>query len=271
MEVSGVILMVLSFLSCTSWIPGMGTLEMMDCIFVQAFGRNTYKDDELGRELWTILNSCKQDVVQAMTLLKYQGFDPGKSNRAMAHFVMKLHKWFNVPIITQWEVAFAMFELDSAWYLEHSCNVDVIWPPEQGNFATWHVKVNSKQRMLTRGCSRPLEIAHPAMLARAVLTIWMTGVIPVVLPSAILIKEGLWVWDENSVQSWTTSFGAWIKEREVLGRIISLFIHFFPFVRGFVPQSIRNQLPGNWIRFTPPGFWKHVFTLGRTWHKRSKV
>jgi hypothetical protein len=258
MDVSAVFLMVLSFLSCSSWVPSMGMLEMMDCIFVQAFGRNMFKDDELGRELWKILNDCNQDVTQAFTMLKYQGFDPGATNRAIARFVMKLHNLFHVPIITQWEVAYAMFEIDSAWYMEHVADVDVIWPPELGYFATWHVKVISKQRMLARECSRPLEIAAPAMLARAVLTIWKTGVVPIVLSSATLKAEGLDVMDKKSVQSWTTSMTAWIVKREVLGRAAHIATHIAPFL------SVLPGTPGNWIRFTPPGFFRHIFATSRT-------
>jgi hypothetical protein len=236
----------------------MGTLEMIDCIFVQAFGRNMFQDKDLGKILWKILNECNQDVIRTLTMLKYQGFDPGATNRAIARFVMKLHNLFGVPIITQWEVAYAMFEINSAWYMEHAADIDVIWPPELGYFATWHVKVISKQRMLARGCSRPLEIAAPAMLARAVLTIWKTGVVPIVLSSAMLKAEGLDVMDKDSIQPWTTSMTAWIVKREVLGRIAHIVTHIVPIL------SILPGTPGNWIRFTPPGFWKRTASTGHS-------
>ena len=244
-----------SYFSTLPWIPGWGLLKRADCIFAQAFGRNHFTDNELGRVLWRLRSQTRLDEYQTLLLLNQQGFDPGARNRALARFIRLVHSKRGVPIIAQWEVVCALFQHDPAWYLEHRAQIDCVWPPVEGYFATYHVKLLSQERMAARGCRSPLEVAHPAMVSRAVLTIWKTGVRPVVLPVSPLKfwQHELWVWDKNSVQPWTRSFLHWWK-REAIGRVGLLVAHVLPFIpfRELAPKRLRQLIPGNWIRFTPP-------------------
>lgn len=234
------------------WCPSWGSTKDADCIFCQAFGRNRWADDELGPVLRRLRAQARWDDRQTLLLLKEQGFDPGDSNRALAEWVRNTFNRHPVAIMAQWEVAFALFERWPKWYLKHHPQIDCLWPRAEGYFSTYHVNLLAKERMLARGCKRPLEVAHPAMLARAVLTIWKTGVRPVVARVRFGHHENsLWVWDKNSVQPWTRSFGHWWK-REMLGRAIHVVTHVLPFTYNLAPARIRTRIPGNWIRFTPP-------------------
>ncbi len=207
---------LLPFLPC---VPRIGKVEDADCMFVQAFGRNGLPDEGLGRFLHQMRNGDRDDIDTFGKLVQH-GFDAGASNKVLAQYVMKLYELLNIPIIAQWEVVYAMMFLDSSWYIENLHRIDCIWPPEDGYFATKHVKTMSKECMLARGCCRPLEVAHPAMIARAVPVIWKLGMNPVVVPIFpwSFWEDALWAWDKDSIQPWTRGFRAWVL-REPLGRV----------------------------------------------------
>jgi hypothetical protein len=251
------------------WVPGIGFIGMADCMFVQAFGRGSFTDAELFSKLMLHQANGMFNDLETFRSLHKQGFKVGKSNIALARFAMRIYDQLGIVIISQWEVVYALWELDEAWYIEHVDDIDCLWPPSD-YFATWHVKLESKERMLRRGLSRPLEVAHPAMLARAILTIWRTGVRPIVLGVSLFFwRHELWVWDEESIQPWTRNFKAWLSNTrgEVLARPVMTFMHLYKmqeimkatFEWSRLPNGIREklasihkQLPGDWIRFTPP-------------------
>jgi hypothetical protein len=248
------------FLSFMPAVPGLGKLLDADCIFVQAFGRNKYTDEELNKVLGKFRKMAKYNDLETFKLLRQDGFDPGKSNLSLGLYAMRLYNLLNgAPIIAQWEVAYAIFQTDSVWFMRHTRFIDCIWPPEEGYFATAHVKQESKEKMVARGRVRPVEVAHPAMITRAVPIIWGTGVSPIV--EEIRLGEAknhlLWVWDENSVQPWTTSWSAWQK-REFVGRMAHIFTYclarvglLYSFI-SLVPEKFRGMVPGDWIALRPP-------------------
>lgn len=219
--------------------PAIGRLKNGDCIFVQAFGRGSIADNDLGKALWDILKRTST-LDETFTILKYGGFRPGMSNRALAKYSMKLSDRLRVPIISQWEVAYCIWEDNPEWFFAHQSDIDCLWPPEFGYYATWHVKLASCERMRTRGKNYPIEVSHPAMLARATAIIYSIGVRPIVEPVSMLafFRHPLWVWDRDSIQPWTTKFiglnpiNSWLV-REIFGR----FVH-HPFKRW-----ISFQLP----------------------------
>jgi hypothetical protein len=253
---------------CTYWlpfwpsVPGIGRVEDGDCLFVQSFGRNHFTDNELGRILWNIRSRTKLSDYESFVLLRQQGFDPGDSNRALARYSKKLFHQLskNGPvIISQWEVVYCLFEMDPVWYLKHRSDIECIWPPEEGYFATAHVKQASKACMLNRGKKHPVEVAHPAMITRAVPIMWGAGISPIVEQIKLFhaSRHELWVWDRRSVQPWTRSWENW-RTRETLGRVA----HFMSYVlarlglleaiRDRMPSSMQEQVPGDWIALIPP-------------------
>lgn len=114
---------------------------------MQTFGRNRLANSELGRTLWKLRVEAKMDDMNSFVLLRYQDFDPGSANRALAKIAMRFSERYGIPIIAQWEVAFAIFEMDIRWYMAHWYAIDAVWPLEEGYFATYHVKVFSRERM----------------------------------------------------------------------------------------------------------------------------
>lgn len=188
--------------------PAIGRKEDADCIFLQACGRNSLPDEGLGKVLWELRIRADMDDLEVFRLLSYQKFDPGRMNRALGGYCKRLVNTLNIPLIGQWETLYAIWESDPRWYLEHRKMLDVLWPRPEGYFATYHVKLDSRECMIRRGLSRPLEVAHPAMLARAVAVIWRTGVAPIVEPVSPFTfwAHELWLWDEDSVQGWVRRF-----------------------------------------------------------------
>ncbi|OGE80468.1 MAG: hypothetical protein A2660_01225 [Candidatus Doudnabacteria bacterium RIFCSPHIGHO2_01_FULL_45_18] len=240
-------------------VPKIGELEEADCIFVQAFGRNNYTDAELGRVLWDLRTEVRLSDLDAFNLLAQRAFEPGASNRALAKYAMQRAYKYNIPIIAQWEVVFAIYQMDPNWYVSNRDLIDCLWPPKEGYFATWHVKVLSKERMRSRILCRPLEIAHPAMTVRAVPIIWSLGLNPVVEPISAResTRHELWVWDQSSIQPWTRNFQAW-KVRELMGRVAHVVTHIWGVrhvifaIKPHLSASAQQMIPGNWIRFFPP-------------------
>lgn len=207
------------FLPFLPIVPRIGNPEEADCLFVQAFGRNEFDDRSLGKVLWDVRSQAGMDDVEAFNMLVYRSFNPGKPNRALARVAMRLSDWLSIPVIAQWEVVFAIFQMAPEWYFANRGRIDSIWPGKEGYFATHHVKVFSREKMLGRGLSRPLEVAHPSMVARAVPVIWKLGMNPIVQGMSLwkFWTHELWIWDKESVQLWTRSFALWLL-REIPGR-----------------------------------------------------
>jgi len=231
--------------------PSIGNLVDAVCILVQAFGRNMFSDSELVPVLKEALSRYK-DELEVLRYLQRLGFDPGLPNLRLAALAMRLCDQLKIPIIAQWEVVYAIFQLDAQWYLDHTSLIDTVWADSR-YFSTYHVKAASKKFMVKRGLhGRPLELAHPAMLARVIPILWKLGLDPIVIgidPATIHSHE-LWVWDEHSVQPWTRTFELWNK-REKPGRVALMLTHLFGPAANLLPK-ISPALPGNYIAFRPP-------------------
>ena len=253
------------FFSLWPAVPSFGRIEDADCVFVQAFGRNSYTD----AELVSVIENLRNEIIinettsvvssdeQMFELLKRDGFDPGASNLALGQYAVTQFKFIarnnngRALIISQWEVSYAIYEQDPTWYKEHSRDIETIWPNED-YFATWHVKVESKKRMIEREFSKPLEVAQPAMITRAVPIIWSTGVRPIVEKIDNGKTHVLWVWDKDSVQPWTRSWEDW-RTRELFSRIAHLTTHMAGwFGAAGLLRRLLPALPGDWIKLTPP-------------------
>jgi hypothetical protein len=229
---------LLPFLPCC---PKIGNIEEGDCIWIQAFGRNSWPDEELGKIICDILKKSSS-LSEAFTFIRYLGFDPGSVNKALSKHAVSLAKRYEVPISGQWENIYCIWESDLEWFLDNQNEIDCLWPPELGYYATWHVKLESRERMRARHRKRPIEVCHPAMAARAIAIIWKLRVN--VITEAVypwnFWKNPLWVWDINSVQAWTTAFirladpREWWLSRESYGR----YFH--------------HLIQKRWVSFWPP-------------------
>lgn len=220
--------------------PKIGELRDADCIFVQAFGRNSMPDDKLGQKIWEVLRKANS-LSEVFTFLSYSGFEPGKANEALAKKIVRLAKKYSIPIIAQWEVVYCIWLTQRLWFADNEKDIDCLWPPEMGYYATFDVKLASRQKMRERNKKRPIEVCHPAMTARAIPILWKIGVNVVVEPIQpwSFFKEELWVWDDKSIQPWTRGFIRlkWINDWWLIREMFGRFIH--------------HPIKG-WVSFIPP-------------------
>lgn len=232
--------------------PKIGELEQGDCVFVQAFGRNTLSDEDLGERIWQAKNNS-DSLGETFTFLGYQegGFDPGDSNRALAKKAMDLAEKYEIPIIAQWEVVYAIWEMERKWFFENQSEISCLFPPEQGYYATWDVKLESKAMMEERGKSNPIEVCHPAMKPRAIAIIWKTGLHLVAEGVSIFDfwKDELWVWDSESIQPWTRRFIG-LEDLKTLLRERFEAIEKIWLIREFGGRLVHHPIKG-WVTFIP--------------------
>jgi hypothetical protein len=180
-----------------------------DVIAVQAFGRNNYLDHELPA-VRALFDLCRNDP-ETVKELRDRGFDPGEPNRQLAKAAMELADEYNLPIITQWEVAAAF---DPDWYKARHDSVICLWPSANPKeyFTTREVKKQTAAIMKRHGWSKPLELSHQRMIVRAVLILFKLGVEPIVSQKSVTC------FDRHSSQKWTTSLFWWLY-RESQARI----------------------------------------------------
>lgn len=203
------------------FLPEIGDERKADCIFAQAFGRNGIDDKNLGFVLWSLRAKTHKKDQETFAILKKQGFKPGAANRAIAwHCITQFVNHLGLPLIAQWEIVYTIWEIDPDWYKQNQTLIDCLWPPVKGYFSTFYVGLAAMPYMSRRGCSRPLNVAHPAMAVRAAMILWRLGIKPVAqrIPMWKFWKHPLWVWDKNSVQIWTKIFIPHWLIRETPGR-----------------------------------------------------
>lgn len=209
-----------------SWCPPIGHGWECDCVFTQAMGRNGIPDKNLGKEIALARLRSEYDDRKTFDRLRRDGFAGGRSNTQLGRYIYREFPMSSKVLILQWEVAYEMYIAEPHWY-EWALTEDrivVLWPPQTGYFSTFEVKKASVAEMRKRGLKRPLEVAHPAMIVRAVLILWRLGVTPVVMSEG----RSLNAWDEGSVQPWTRSRFMWLL-REVPGRVHHILYRYVKF------------------------------------------
>ncbi len=236
--------------------PYMPELEgTYDSIAVQAFGRVSYTDDEVGGKVNDLLDWAKESAGrlyehEAMQLLDENGFNPSLVNNFLAQEAINRHRRFPAPVYAQWENAFAMYKTDKQWFEQQLAfhQLFICWPPRQGYLATYGV-LESAYKL---GSKKPYLVGQPAHIARIVLTAWAVGMRPVVEGFQDPEDNWLWIWDECSIQPWTRNFNAW-RKREMPVRGISLALHLLPILYKLAPKGVRAKLPApNWLALSPP-------------------
>lgn len=188
-------------------LPAIGNINDADCMIVQAFGRNTVKEDELSN--LAVIAKCSSSESLLSNLNEHLGFDPGKPNRDLdmvCRQVLSLRDDF-FPFFCQWEVALASIQTDDL-FLEAGIREFVIWPePGAKSFTTRDLLLKAKPIMMERGWHRPIIVAHGWHIVR---TYWLTRTIldcdPIVLPEPFQPE----IFDRRSVQRWTRGRIRWV-------------------------------------------------------------
>lgn len=199
-----------------------------DCIFVQAFGRNSWTDAQL---LGVLKDNRARGAANPMRVLRGEGFDPGRSNRMLAGIAWRLFLDHPVRIFAQWEVAYAMWEANPRGYQELLVQKEwmhILWP-RGSYYPTWMVKQDSIGLAAEQGLSRPIELAHPDMVARATAILWRLGARPSLYITPI-------EYDPKSVQPWTRSQRHWWL-RNLLGHVHHILHRWVWFIPPRSPRS----------------------------------
>jgi hypothetical protein len=191
-------------------LPAIGDPEEADVLIIQAFGRNTYGDEELDI-VRTIYERSGGNDATAIEKLREVSFNPGIPNYDLAQEAQEIADRYDLPIITQWEVAVAF---NPEWYAVHKERIICIWPPGGTEyFTTWHVKTATWKIMKEKGWKTPVELAHKSQIARSFLVVKkVMHITPVVLPQRT--KS----FDPNSVQPWIRSWRKFVLPREIIVR-----------------------------------------------------
>lgn len=138
-----------------------------DSMLVQAFGRNSYTDNQLPMVQRLYRTEAGRSDLRMWDILQAEQFDPGASNRTLAAAVKdRLESSGAIEPILQWEVAYALWEAAPGLYARYQNYMHTLWP--KGTFyPTYEVKKDSVKIMDAFGLYNPLELAHPDMEIRS--------------------------------------------------------------------------------------------------------
>lgn len=183
-------------------LPASGDPRTAQVVAVQAFGRNTYTDNELV-QVQEYYRQHGSDDLATLNGLWANGFDPGEPNYRLADECSAIMVQYGVHAIVQWEIAAAM---GPTWYRDHRDRIICIWPTNAIGkpFTTRDVKVATVAIMRQHHWSRVIELAHRHQIVRAFLILRkLLGYDPIIVPTRT--EE----FDPQSRQKWTTSLRAW--------------------------------------------------------------
>lgn len=221
------------FLPVSFWYACPGYPSQADFICPQAFGRNTYSDEDVGMYLAALREAAKGDQIAVFQELHARGFDPGEPNRMLALRCIELAKTPEVffdqdqegrprytelrPVIGQWEVLYAMWRYEPGWYRANEAVFLPIWPPVQGYMGTRGMLLAVKEVADSNGLDMPAIVAHPEHLPRSFFLarkVFGERVVADRRP----VRYETQCFDPRSVQKWTRDPGAWLRY-EMLARI----------------------------------------------------
>jgi hypothetical protein len=157
------------------------------------------------------------DVVGAFSFAFLKdGF--GRSNKEMARVVEDIHKGWDLPIMSQWEIAYAVQDQESKKALETIIEKH----REEGKYLdTLEVAEQMAEQMKKRGRKKILVVAHPLHVWRAVKILQKLGVKALVAPLLWSVP-----FEPKSEQWWTRNRFFWtIKEIPIrLGSLLKGWI-----------------------------------------------
>ncbi|EKE25233.1 MAG: hypothetical protein ACD_5C00243G0001, partial [uncultured bacterium] len=144
-----------------------GNLRESDFICPQAFGRNTWTDEEMPAAMKYLRIEIENDLTghqdEAFAYLQSTNFDPGSVNVSLAKeciaIAEKLMARNKKPwIIGQWEVIFALATLKETmeWYQKYKSFTISIWPPSSGDYLqTRGLLMEARALAVMRGLKKP--------------------------------------------------------------------------------------------------------------------
>lgn len=204
---------------CPWWpgVPSVGYVHDADCLIALAFGRISWKDEEL----YTVhrLRAAAQSDLEAFQFLVASDTAwIGVPNKEFGQLVEFLCWTFGGPLFLQWEVALEVNQ--EAW----GNRVVALWPPASGYYSTEQVLRDAVAGMEQRGCTSPILVAHDYQIARAALQLKKLLGRPPILVSSCHGKQssvGTRAFEPDSVQPWTRSLASWLP-RELATRTYCL-------------------------------------------------
>lgn len=196
--------------------PNIGRIEDADCLYIQAFGRSMYTDQELQGLTWLCRESSMTDDEKFIEL-KARGFTPGESNLELAFAGRELVQDRKLMAFMQWEVAYALWAEYPQWYAKHRDFLIALWPSVAVSyFPTVEVKRQSREMARAHGKNRPMELANSWMIVRGALIVAkLEGQLPIVRDMNLLMI------DPSSIQGWTRAWWRWLP-REFAGRCLHI-------------------------------------------------
>jgi hypothetical protein len=197
----------------TSWRP---RISDGDFISPQAFGRNTFTDEEVGMAIGVIRDARDGQTIATFRELQSRGFEPGNVNITLGIRCLELAQrdwWANhgpCPVVGQWEVLYVMWLYDPTWYEKNQNILIPIWPPLKGYLGTRGMLLAVKEIAEARDLNNPVLLAHPEHLQRAFFIACKIFGKPVAVDTDL--EESLnHNFDERSVQKWTRGPWAWLR------------------------------------------------------------
>ena len=134
---------------------------------------------------------------------------PGISNEALAEIAKKLHGWYGLPLVLQWEISDCLPDLPKAGTIrEHRVG---------GKYLdTYEMLFQAKILCRQKGWKKAIILAHPDHYWRCAMTAKKIGF------EVLAVNTSSVPYDELSVQSWTRSAIKFIP-REIVARLLYLF------------------------------------------------
>lgn len=205
---------------CPWWpgVPSIGQYTDADCAIALAFGRISWKDEDLSAVHW-LRAGCLSDLEAYQYIAAMDMGWIGVPNKELGRTVELLCWDFGGPLFLQWEVALEVNQ--KLW----GDRVVPLWPPETGYYDTEKVLRDAIAGMEARGCTTPILVAHDYQIARAALQLKrLLGRSPILIPYSTGVGGmtfGSRSFEPDSVQPWTRSLGRWLP-REVVARTYCL-------------------------------------------------
>ncbi len=211
-------------------------LETGDFLCPQAFGRNTYEDEEIGVIIRKIYDHFEGNPIAIFEELRTRGFDPGQPNRILARRCIELasisvpvRTAFDqdveiqssprvfLPVIGQWEVLYAMWHEKPAWYARNQGLLTPIWPPLKDYLGTRGMLLIVKDLAAEHLLRMPILIAHPEHIQRCFFIARKIFGYSVAIDRD-MIRYDIRSFDQGSVQKWTRSSWSWLRY-EMMARL----------------------------------------------------
>jgi hypothetical protein len=217
-----------------------GNIDKEAIICPQAFGRNTWTDEEVSQKLQALFQKGLSAEQKLNDLARFKrldsvDFDPGKVNHQLAETCYRLsyEEGNTLPqfIIGQWEVLYAVYKIDPKWYELFWSFHQAIWPPEDGSYLTTRglLKSISKKIPSYKGVIVVGQAVHLARCARLADKIF--GKERIIVP-----RPPIPLYDPQSVQSWTQnqeSFLGWETKARIFEELPG-------FLRGIIRKFIQK-------------------------------